>query len=1219
MTQAQLKAINSDANSILVSAAAGAGKTRVLTNRILRHVQGGTKLSRLLVVTFTEAASAEMKERIAKGLQELNYPSSLVQNADISTIHAFCRKLVKENYWKIDIDPAFRVGEQAELDEISKRVMRELFEQEYAQGSSDFLDLVEVYGGKMTDVRLDALVRKLHYFMESAPFPRDAAARYASFYPKNPDEVWRDGSKWVEILQNELVSSFDGALHGLQRAIELCNKPGGPQKYVDALQADKVMLSNIAQTIRKTPLVQIYDVVKNVSWARLARITAKDDVDEGLKEQVKRIRENSVKKRIDSVVSGVFFAPPSKMADDIVKAAPRVKALLDLVTSYGEKYAEEKRAENILDFSDLEHFAIQILYPHGPEDMTPDETYRSFYEVLVDEYQDSNEVQDLILSAVAKRKFMVGDVKQSIYRFRRADPSMFMSKFDVYLHDDTENERIDLSHNFRSRPEVLDAVNVIFSKICSKEVGDVPYDESARLVAGHSEYPEVKNNMQVEILDETDEDDEFGDEEMDASAVISETRMIAGCIHELMSTRKIYEDGSWRKCRLSDIVILTRGLSAIAGDVLAELKAQGIDAVSESNVSFFAQREIKTMRSFLRIVDNPRQDIDLIAVLNSPAYDFSSEEMFEISSIKGICSCGAIVSGHTGKCSACADVLRIDFGENTCDLYDKLVAYANIRSKASGFLHDLELLRQASVNLPISRLINLIFDISSYPGYVASMPYGDVRTANLRLLVQKAAEFEETGRAGLFQFNLYLDRLENTNKLSSSAGTQKSSDCVRLMTIHKSKGLEFPIVFVSFLAKQFNEQDVRSSVIMHPKYGIGPYYVDLSLRTRANTLARYSLAKLTHYQNMSEEMRCLYVAMTRAKDKLVLTGRVKSLEKSKQKWMDGVAGQVVPAYYLKSAKCYLDWLMPCLLTEQEALGPCHPSGFSVRVHTKSVVCDALANRSEEYDLPDSLQEVKAPKYIEPLSKTSFALPSKLSISEIKRLYNVSPDSTTATVEITPSFELPSFIKKEKKVSYAEIGRAIHVILEQIDYFAHTTHEKLSELVDYLVKNNYVAEEAALAVDCGQLLHFINSSLADRLRAADKVFRETPFVLAIQADRVFDVLNPRQKFAQQTFATPLERGIATPRFMNDLIGVAINPKEKILVHGIIDCYIVESRKIVLVDFKSDRIPQRVKPEDWAKTHALQLGIYKEALEKSTDMEVSEVLLYSFYLGREVRIS
>ena len=1198
MTEAQLKAVHLDANSILVSAAAGAGKTRVLTNRILRHIQSDVNLSELLVVTYTEAASSEMKERIAEGLEKLKYPAAMVQNADISTIHAFCRKLVKENFWKLDVDPAFKVGDDAELDEIKRRVMCELFEEEYEKGSSDFLDLVEVYGGKMSDVRLDELVRRLHYFMESAPFPEEAAAKYASFYPKNPDEVWQDNSIWVGILRDELLGSVEGALHGLRKAIEICNKPGGPLKYADALQNDAEMLINLGKTIRKTPFVELFNVVNSVSWTRLAPITAKDDVDEGLKDQVKRIRDNSVKKRIDSAISGVFFAPPDKMAEDLVNATPRVRALLNLARQFGERFSTEKRAGNILDFSDLEHFAIRLLYPHGPENLSPEKTYRKFYEVLVDEYQDSNEVQDLILSAVAKRKFMVGDVKQSIYRFRRADPDMFMSKFDTYLYDDAINNRIDLSHNFRSRPEVLNAVNYLFSKICSNEVGGVPYDDSARLVQGRDEYPEIESMagyMQVEIFNGSDEDDESESEDMDVPAVISETRMIAGCIHELLATRKIHEGGKWRDCKFSDIVILTRGLSAIAGDVLGELKARGIPAVSETNVSFFVQSEIKTIRSFLRIVDNPRQDIELIAALKSPVYSFSPDEMFEISSIGEVCVCGAAVLKPEEGCVVCSSVSRIDLGNESIIFYDKLVAYAKRacdgdNCKAGKFLQDLKIMRQASVNLPVSRLISLIYDITSYPGYAASMPGGDVRVANLRLLVQKASEFEETGRTGLFQFNLYLDRLENSNKLFSSAGAAgEDNNYVRLMTIHKSKGLEFPIVFVSFLAKHFNMQDLRSSVILHPKYGIGPYFVDTTLRTRANTLARFGLSKLTHYQNLSEEMRCLYVAMTRAKDLFVLSASVKDLGKSLQKWADGIAGprDVVPSFYLKSAKCYLDWIMPCLLTEFECSSDLlYSEGFRVRFHSESSLREAQkqvnpakASQAQEHEL---LHFARNDKLIEAYDNASFAFPSKLSISEIKRLYDISPDSTPISAEVIHSFELPSFIRKDKKVSYAEIGQAVHVILEHIDYFAHTASEKLSELVEHLVENNYVNEEAAKAVDISSILHFVNSSLGDRLRAAEKVFRETPFVLAISSDKVFNV----------------------------------ESKEKILVHGIIDCYFVENGKIVLVDFKNDRIPANKTLEDWAKTHAIQLGIYKEALEKSTKMEVAEVLLHSFHLGREI---
>ena len=1147
MTDAQLKAINSDANSILVSAAAGAGKTSVLANRVIRHIkEKNAELSELLVVTFTEAASIEMKERIAKELGKIGEPAGLVSNSDISTIHAFCRKLVKENYWKLDIDPAFRVGDDAELGEMTRKVMQELFEEEYESGSTGFLDLVEVYGGKMSDVRLDELVRRLHFFLESDPYPEAAAKRYADFFRKSEDEILSDESVWVRLLRAELQSSIEGAIECIDRAILICQKERGPFKYIEALQSDSEMLLDLLHSINENPLVELYDEISNITWDRLARITAKDDVDENLKEQVRRIRDNSIKKRITNAVSGVFFAPPHKMAEDIIKVAPRVMALLDLVKGFGSRYAMEKRAENILDFSDLEHYAIRILYPDGPGNMKPDETYRTFYEVLVDEYQDSNEMQDLILSAVAKRKFMVGDAKQSIYRFRRADPDMFVGMFKTFKHGSMEKERIDLSDNFRSRPEVIRAVNFFFSKICSREVGGVEYDENARLNPGHKGYPGQVLSMQVEIFDESDEEEEEVDEDIDV--VIAETRMIASCIHEILATKKVG--------RLSDIAILTRGLSSIAGDVLTELAACGIPAVAESNVSFFAATEIKTMRALLRVVDNPRQDIELIAALKSPMFDFSLEELYEIS--------------------------RAGEGLEKMDFYDKLVLFSGSNTKAEKFLRCLESMRQASIFMPVSRLISHIYDLTSYPAYAVT----GAQAANFRLLTQVAVQFGETGRSGLFQFNLYLDKLDAAGKLSSSAETAPGGDYVRLMTIHKSKGLEFPVVFVSFLAKQFNVADLRSSVILHPKYGIGPYFVDTTLRTRANTLARFSLSKLTHYQNLSEEMRCLYVAMTRAEDLLVLTGRVKDLKKSMQKWKDGVAampGGVVPAYYLKSAKCFLDWLMPCLITDgQEAVGFDHPAGFKVRFHTKN------SSESGHEGYVTSTEKNPPPEYIEPYAKTSFAYPSKLSISEIKRLYDISPDSTVVTGEMRLSFELPAFYQQQKKLSFAEIGQAVHVILEHIDYYAHTTLEKMVELVIRLSEENYASKEALKAVDISRILHFVNSALGDRIRAAKQVYRETPFVLNVPSSRL-----------------PLGKGGETD--------------EKILVHGIIDCYFVEDGKIVLVDFKNDRIPDNMKPDDWAKTHAVQLGIYKEALEKSIDVEVAEVLLYSFHLGREVALA
>ena len=1238
MTDAQAKAVNSKKTEILVSAAAGAGKTTVLTNRILRHVKNNVPLSNLLVVTYTEAASLEMNERITEELGKLGLPPALAQTAEISTIHAFCRKLIINNFQLVDLDPAFKIGEAAELEMVAKKVMKELFEEEYEKEDADFLDLVEVYGGKLTDIRLDALIRRIHEFLESAPYPEIAAKKYIEAYENLTPENF-DDSKWVEIIKSELETTVQGAVMGLNQAMGLCKNPHGPMKYCDTLQREMEMLSGIIAKIKNSRFQELYGIFLALSWERLPSITKKDDVDEELKNRVQRIRNNGVKKRISSLVEGVFFAPPQKMASDITALAPRVKALLLLTRRFAKKYEAEKRAKNILDFSDLEHFALEILYPDGPDSLEPSKLVTKFDEVLVDEYQDSNDLQDLILSAVAHRKFMVGDVKQSIYRFRRANPGIFMEMYRSFSHGDKNKERIDLSHNFRSHPPVLDAVNFIFGKICCPEVGEVEYDEASKLYAGLEEYPElnsqvnehsddclgnvssyterrkenhfsarlgvapdgklkenfgrcfpsgVHEKMRIEIYDENTE--EMDDEEVANSETLlkGETNMIADRIHEMLDTREVWDKDAKiiRKCRLGDIVILTRSVAGIAGIVLSELKRRGIDAVAESNTGFFEQTEIKTMLALLRIIDNPRQDIELIAVLVSPVYGFTPDELHEIACIKAVCE-----PASTGLMD---DALESKDENGALDFYDKLLLWKN--DKGEKFLDDLHKFRQASFHMGASRLLGFVLTATSYPSYVASMPGAGARLSNLRLLQQKAIQFEESGRHSLFMFVLHLAELQASGKLSASQGSQPAgNNFVRLMTIHKSKGLEFPIVFVSFLSKQFNKMDMRSSIVLHPDFGLGPYYIDLNLRTRANTLPRFSLAKHIYYQGLSEEMRCLYVAMTRAMQMLVLTAGVKDYGKSFEKWMDGVfPGEKVPAFYLRSAGCFLDWVMPCVLGEEDC------GGFDVRVYRRSqreggeTAPSLTRSALDASGLTPLLGCEEEIHVLKALPEPPFAFPSKLSISEIKRLYNITPDSEVlhspgglrdnSLAYNAPIFEPPAFLLAAKKISPAEIGQAIHSILEHIDYHRHRTKETVSLFLQGLLDGNFISKEAFDAIDVHPFLQLVNSGLGDRLRSAETVFRETPFILAVLANRVYNT----------------------------------ESCEKIVVHGIIDCHFVENGKIVLVDFKNDRIQKNMEPGQWAKTHELQLSIYREALMKSTGMECGEVLLYSFHLGKSINV-
>jgi len=1173
-TAAQQAAIDSDATNILVSAAAGSGKTAVLTQRILRHISRGINIDNLLVVTFTEAASAEMRERIGKGLSDAGMLSQVARlpAANISTIHSFCRKLIQEHFQLVELDPAFRVGDDAELSLLRAHAMDELFEQEYERENNEaFLDLADVYGGKTMDGRLDELVRKLHDFMESDPFPQAAAERYAGYFADDNRSL--DDTPWTKIVREELSLGLTGAIEGISQAIAICRVNGGPFKYIDKLAEELEMLEDLQELVMDSRFEEMYEKFCKIDWGSLPRITEKDEVDQDLKKRVQDIR-NKLKKSIDSLVKGVFFAPPGKMQADLSALRPRIVTLMELTMRFSAVFAAEKRARNLLDFSDLEHFAIRILYPDGKENSTPIETYK-FHEVLIDEYQDSNAVQDLILSAVAQRRFMVGDVKQSIYRFRRANPGLFLAKYREYK-DGINGTRIDLSDNFRSRPEVLNAVNFFFSQLMCPKVGEVEYDHSAALYPGHEEYPpQAETQMWVELLDQEEEESDensFIEEETEETPdnVVAETRMIAKCIEEVLENRKIWDEeiGDFRKCKPGDIAVLSRGLSSMAGVVIEELKNHGIDAIADIEAGFLDQSEVKTALAFLRVTDNPRQDIELITALHSPVYGLTEDELLEIRQFPPD-----------------GDVVAPIF-------YDHFVAYcksgvsearnSETGEKAQKFLTDLNTWRDAALYLPISRLIGLIYDTTQYPSHVLMLQGGAIRQANLRLLLERAIEFEETSLKGLFHFISYIERLYDSgvNSRGAIAEPAPATDGrVRIMTIHKSKGLEFPVVICAFLGKKFNTDDMRQPVILHSELGVGPYYVDTELRTRANTLARFSLSRLWARESLSEEMRCLYVALTRAKELLILTARTKSLQNSIEKWANHISGTEIPIYYRSGVKSYLDWIMPCLLRHNSAAeltrdvnknSPVwnHPAAFKIRRHSPyGASVKAVTIQAEQTNMGVVLK---------PYEGVSL-LPSKLSISEIKRLYDITPDSTLAD-DPAPTFELPAFLKSKGTPTPMQIGSALHVVAEHIDYSIHTTHDAIEELIRELTANSLLTTEDAELIDKSKIIALANSPLAQRIRNSPKIYRETPFILALPAAELYPD-NPRAQ------------------------------SETVLVHGIIDCFFEEDGEIVLVDYKSDVHPSR---------HATQMRIYKKAIANATAKNVKEVLVYSFALGRAVEL-
>ena len=1285
-TKEQQQAIDARDGQILVAAAAGSGKTAVLVHRILTLIKEKTDIDRMLVVTFTEAAAAEMKERIGDALAELLEinpddenllrQSARLPAASISTIHAFCLKLVKDHFHRIDLDPAFRIGDQTELNLLQSQVMEALFEGAYARDEDNktpsFSSLVETFGGgKTRDIRLDRLIRRLFGFIESQPFPQEAIEKYISIF----DDNTLNSSIWVKIVREEMALALDGALTIINRAKNLCLLPGGPEKYLLALQEDESLVHYLQKILQNdTGLDELYDTFSKIKHTAIHtyRGKEKEAIDEELRLQVKDMRDKDIKKRIEKIKTRFLFTNPDKMREDIHNLQPVIKALFDLTLDYRARYNEEKRARNLVDFSDLEHYAIQILWEGDFRDqttLTPSPVAAAlankYEEVLIDEYQDTNEVQERILSAVTSpRRFMVGDVKQSIYGFRHAQPKLFTEKYN-----NPDINTIVLSKNFRSRGQVLDAVNFFFERLMSKAAGDIEYDNKAALYLG-AEFPETEwdfttelhiadtfspqedsqkefgqdlqkglkegvhiNKEEVHIDSEDNSEKSLDNEDTTTIKIRHEARLIANRIHSLvgkMPVRDSKAPGGLRPCRHGDIVVLTRSVRSIAASLTEELKQQGIHAVAETPGGFFETPEIMIALSLLKIVDNPRQDIDLLAVLR--LYGFTPDEMLAIR-----------LCGDTFHSDTLGDKPKKDI-----DYYDCLPAYiesgsnTDLRSRLIVLLEDINQWRKKAIILPISRLIGVLYEETGLPYRFGAMAGGAVRQANLQLLLEKAIQYETTSFTGLFHFVRYIEWLQTNAEDESAAMILPEDDTVvRVMTIHKSKGLEFPVVFVSMLGRQFNKMDERFGVILHPALGVGAMYTDLEKRTRSNTISRLALALLRQREAVSEELRVLYVAMTRAKEKLILTGCVTNLEDQLEKWQalsdvsntSGIlnisdisdtsdifsapAG-LLPLYALREAKSYLDWLVPCALQpSQQHIKLCiYQEGLpasdlflekilapeEILALEKGSVTEKESAHKEHEEIEVSSPEKESNLDKKPILKEESSiqqkgiigeesslrqkgiigeestLPSKLAISELKRIYalEISPDSTTA-YEDDNIFEAPLFYKAAgSQITPLRMGAILHTIVEHMDLHRDRDAGSIKNLIASLVNIGLLSQEEAKAVNIDKLTDFAASSLAHRMRAARKLYREVPFVIGLSPEEVYGDYN---KEAEGT---------------------------DILVHGIIDCYFeTEAGEIVLVDFKSDANPDTLQVR-----YATQMKIYRRAIEKATGKPVAESLFYSF---------
>ena len=925
-TNEQLSAIKTRNCNLLVAAAAGSGKTAVLVERIIEIItneENQIDIDRLLVVTFTNAAAAEMRERIASAISKeldrnptsknLQRQLTLLNRSNITTMHSFCLDVIKNNFHRIELDPLFRIGDQTEVALIKSEVIEELFEDKYEEDDEEFINLVEAFSSYKNDDSIKELVLDLYNFTMSGPWPekwlKDSAE---AFNISTLKEL--DNSKWVKVLTESIKIEISGYIKMMKKAINIVNETDGLEPYIQNFSSELETLENIYFKLGNG-LEEMYEALSTIEFSRLKSIKKDSVSDEDAQNTVKKIRDD-IKKKLSDLTKNTFSVVPKDMLNNIRGAYSNIKKLSELVLEFGDRFSKHKKEKNILDFNDLEHLCLKILIDHDDDNnIIPSSValdFKNYFdEVLVDEYQDSNRVQETIIGLVSRKQsdnpnvFMVGDVKQSIYRFRQAKPELFIEKYNYYKIDEGENRKIQLYKNFRSREEVIDAVNYLFKELMSVTVGELEYTDNEALNLGASYKETTDENsiiggpIEVNIVnknyDNSDEEITEGDyEEIDS--VNLEGRIVARKIKELMSTKdgKVFnvldkETGEYRPVKYKDIVILLRATKNWSEILLDELGSEGIPVYADTGSGYFESIEIRTMMSLLKVIDNPMQDVPMLALLKSPIMSFSSEELSDIRLVNK----------------------EKYFYENIITISEDKSYPDSIKNKCINFLDNINKWRKKSIYMAIDEFIWYLYMDTAYYGYVGAMPNGVLRQANLKILFQRAKQFEETSFKGLFNFINFINKVtKSSGDMGSAKILGENEDVVRIMSIHKSKGLEFPIVFLCGTGKNFNLMDLNKGILYHDELGLGPDFIDLEKRVSIGTLAKESIKKKMKLETLSEEMRILYVACTRAKEKLIITGAVGDIKKSIDRWINSASldkNKILESEVLKG-KSFIDWI-----------------------------------------------------------------------------------------------------------------------------------------------------------------------------------------------------------------------------------------------------------------------------------------------------------------------
>lgn len=1214
----QLSIIESRNKNLLVCAAAGAGKTTVLVERIFGLISDPSSdidIDRLLVVTFTKDAAAQMREKIGDRIsaalmkepdnRRLLRQQMLLHNANIMTIDSFCNSVIKEFFHDIDIDPAFRIGQTAELKLLQSSVLTDFIEECYEKHEENFIEMVESYCGSKNDDSIEKLILRLKDAAEAQAWPLAWLDKLEAEFVAERDKMSGMKDDWSSFL----ISYAHGMLREIpcliDEAEKLARLDNGPVGYLAALTSDRAVVDSL---LAVNTYEDMCSAIDNLKWEKLAQKKKTDDWDADVMERVKKIREG-YKQILKKLKESYFSKTVLEVNEELSLSAGPVVTLIGLTAEFMRRYSEAKKQKNVLEFSDLEHFTLDILARRLPDGTietrnAAQELHERFKEIFVDEYQDSNFVQEQIIEAIAGNHkerpytFMVGDVKQSIYKFRMAKPELFMNRLATYRADSSKGEAIALGRNFRSRPEVLDATNDVFYLSMQECIGGVTYDSEAALVCGQRELAEAKGmEMPLEddcktelILIKNNDDDD--DESTNGAAALRllEAKYAAKRVKALVDSGFIIDRGRENEHAIGygDIVILLRSLKDWAEVYMEAFEDEGIPIFSDTSAGFLTSYEITAVLNYLRILDNPRQDIPLAAVMKSALCGFTSDELVCIRAFAGV---------DTAFC----DAVR---------LYEAEGPDRELRKKVESFLKDYEAIRSMNLNRDIDRVIEAIYDRTGFYLYCAALPGGERRASNLDMLMTYAAQYEAGQNSGLFSFVRYIEQILSSEQDLEEAVNADAGDSVRIMSIHKSKGLEFPVVIIGGMVKQFNNMDSNQGIIISSDFGIAAPGVNLSLRTRSKTLRRSVLQLMMRLDNLGEELRLLYVAMTRAKQKLVMIGATLKPEKRLEKWERAALGsEAFTVSYIAGSSCYMDFVYPTALR-------CGADFDIIDAKGICEMCGDLGKEDGEEENGDAANSAKAQFMsiedpgtddVRRLLKFEYqygyrqTLPVKLSVSDIKRaILEAAEEEGSSAAEEAPwvgaEYEEGSALPKAKKKSRlhsddrtgADRGILYHKVMQFIP-FDLAGENAVSEFLDGMLGRELITPEERSILVPADFAAFLDTDLSKRLAKADNagmVRREQPFVLARRACDI-----DAARFGEIT--------------------------EMIPVQGIIDCMFCEDGRYIILDYKTDKA-RPGQGHILVERYRSQLNNYAEAVSRILGSEISEKLIYSFALKEVIHV-